>query len=67
MQDTLTLDTPEKESVAATIPTPVSDDQGQSLQAFKAKLRNAGLYQPASDDTAASHDDITLLYVPTFE
>jgi hypothetical protein len=68
MQDTPTHDTPEK-YVAATISTPAneSDDQGQSLEAFKAKLRNAGLYQPASDDTAASHDDITLLYVPTFE
>jgi hypothetical protein len=36
----------------------VSDNQGQSLEAFKAKLRNVGLYQPASDDIAASHDDI---------
>lgn len=60
MQDTPTHDTPEK-TVAATISTPVNDDPGQSLETFKAKLRNAGLYQPASDDTAASHDDITLL------
>ncbi|KAG1822610.1 CRAL/TRIO domain-containing protein [Suillus subaureus] len=60
MQDILPHSTP-KESVAAIISTPLSDDRGQSLEAFKAKLRNEGLYQPASDDTAASHDDITLL------
>jgi hypothetical protein len=66
MQDTLPHGTPE-ESVAAVISTPASDDRGQSLEAFKAKLQNAGLYQPASDDTAASHDDTTLLYVPIFE
>lgn len=39
----------------------VSDDQGQSLEAFKAKLQDSGLYQPASHDTAASHNDITLM------
>jgi hypothetical protein len=66
MPDTLPHSIPEK-SVAAMISTPVSDNQGQSLEAFKAKLRNVGLYQPASDDIAASHDDITLLYVPVFE
>jgi hypothetical protein len=73
MPDTLPHSIPEK-SVAAMISTPVSDNQGQSLEAFKAKLRNVGLYQPASDDIAASHDDIaashddiSLLYVPVFE
>lgn len=61
MPDTLPNGTLEESVPAAMISTPVSDDRAQSLEAFKAKLRNAGLYQPASDDTAASHDDITLL------
>ncbi|KAG1880706.1 CRAL/TRIO domain-containing protein [Suillus tomentosus] len=61
MPDTLPNGTPEESVPAATISIPVSDDRAQSLEAFKAKLRNAGLYQPASNDTAASHDDITLL------
>lgn len=67
MPDTLPNGTHEECVPAATISIPVSDDRAQSLEAFKAKLRNAGLYQPASNDTAASHDDITLLYVPVFE
>lgn len=61
MPDTHPNGTLEESVPAAMISTPVSDDRAQSLEAFKAKLRNAGLYQPASDDTAASHDDITLL------
>ncbi|KAG2365158.1 CRAL/TRIO domain-containing protein [Suillus spraguei] len=52
---------PAEQSVAAIISTSVSDDQGQSLETFKAKLRDSGLYQPASHDTTASHDDITLM------
>ncbi|KAG2144171.1 CRAL/TRIO domain-containing protein [Suillus bovinus] len=64
MPDTLPHSTPEESVPTAVISTPsviVNDDRGQSLEAFKAKLRNAELYQSASDDTAASHDDITLL------
>ncbi|KAJ8582366.1 CRAL/TRIO domain-containing protein [Rhizopogon salebrosus TDB-379] len=37
-----------------------SSDQAQ-LGPFKSKLSSAGLYQPASGDTPASHDDSTLL------
>ncbi|KAG1898203.1 CRAL/TRIO domain-containing protein [Suillus fuscotomentosus] len=61
MPDTLSNGTPEESVPAAIISIPVSDDRAQSFEAFKAKLRNAGLYQPASNDTAASHDDMTLL------
>ncbi|KAG2115458.1 CRAL/TRIO domain-containing protein [Suillus clintonianus] len=54
-------DAPHSSPEAAIIPIPVSDNRGQSLEAFKSKLRDAGLYQPPSDDTPASHDDSTLL------
>ena len=56
-----TTHTPEKPVAAV---ADLSDDQAQSLETFKSKLSIAGWYQPASDDTPASHDDTTLLYVP---
>lgn len=38
-------------------------DGGQLLETFKSILATDGLYQPATGDAQASHDDTTLMYV----
>jgi hypothetical protein len=59
-----TSHTPEQPVMAVTTLSS-SSDQAQ-LGPFKSKLSSAGLYQPASGDTPASHDDSTLLCVTVF-
>jgi hypothetical protein len=62
----ITSHTPEPEQPVVVVTAPSdSDGEGQLLGSFKSKLSSAGLYQPASCDKPASHDDSTLLYVPT--
>jgi hypothetical protein len=47
-------------------PFELDDDQLKSFSTFKTNLENANLYKPSTNDNdKPSHDDLTLLCVPS--